>query len=122
MDGLGLAGETPMMGPPPKVCPERFVPDDEEESPGEPAPAVELVSAGVPALTEEPNALPAGVAPARPGPARPSGCPKKPMAIGALFCPNRMGFQSSLPVIGSVYRLRKNLIRLVLTRASTLVG
>ena len=111
------------MGPPPKVCPERPVPEDEEESAGElvppAAPAAELASAGVPALfdpeselapTEEPSAPPAGFTPARPGPARPSGFPKKPRASGALFCPNRMGFQSSLPVIGSVYRLRKNLI------------
>jgi hypothetical protein len=31
-----------------------------------------------------------------------SGTPKKPMAVGALFWPNLIGFQSSLPVVGSM--------------------
>src|SRR5581483_5447386 len=50
------------------------------------------------------------------------GCPKNPMAIGTLFCPKRTGFQSSLPVIGSIYRLRRKRISLVFTSASALGG
>ena len=46
------------------------------------------------------------------------GWPKKPMAVGVLFWPKRMGFQSSLPVMGSMYFLRRKRISLVLTRAS----
>ena len=51
-----------------------------------------------------------------------SGCPKKPIAVGALFWPNRTGFQSSTPVIGSVYLLRRKRMLLVFTSASTLGG
>ena len=36
-----------------------------------------------------------------------SGWPKKPIAVGVLFWPNRTGFQSSLPVMGSMYFLRR---------------
>ena len=39
--------------------------------------------------------MPAMVVPA-------SGWPKKPIAVGALFWPYRTGFQSSLPVMGSM--------------------
>ena len=65
---------------------------------------------------EEPNALPAGEAPAIPfpplGPVPASvdparGCPKKPIAVGVLFCPKAMAFHSSLPVVGSMYFLRR---------------
>src|SRR5580698_2305348 len=47
-----------------------------------------------------------------------SGCPKNPMAMGTLFWPNMIGFQSSLPVIGSIYFLRRKRMSLVLTSAS----
>src|ERR1035437_1940787 len=56
-------------------------------------------------------------------PVPPIGCPKKPMTVGALFWPYRTGFQSSLPVVGSVYFLRRKRMLLVgLIRASTLGG
>ena len=44
------------------------------------------------------------------------------MASGVLFWPNMMGFQSSLPVMGSMYFLRRKRMLLVLTSASTLGG
>src|SRR5271166_6577195 len=59
--------------------------------------------------------MPATVAP-------PSGIPKKPMAVGALFSPNLIGFQSSLPVVRSVYFLRRKRMLFVFTSASTLGG
>jgi len=51
-----------------------------------------------------------------------SGCPKKPIAVGVLFWPYRTGFQSSLPVMGSMYFLRRKRISLVFTRVSALGG
>jgi hypothetical protein len=49
--------------------------------------------------------------------------PKNPMAVGALFWPSIIGFQSSLPVNGSTYFLRRKRMPLVgLTRASRLGG
>ena len=51
-----------------------------------------------------------------------SGWPKKPIAVGVLFWPYRTGFQSSLPVMGSMYFLRRKRISLVFTSASALGG
>lgn len=51
-----------------------------------------------------------------------SGWPKNPIAVGVLFCPNITGFQSSWPVSGSLYFLRRNLMLLVSTSACTLGG
>ena len=45
-----------------------------------------------------------------------SGWPKKPR-VCVLACPHRTGFQSSLPVVGSMYFLRRKRISLVFTRA-----
>ena len=59
--------------------------------------------------------MPAMVVPA-------SGWPKKPIAVGVLFWPYRTGFQSSLPVTGSMYFLRRKRISLVFTSASALGG
>src|SRR5271157_889904 len=121
MDFLGLLGEKPIMPAPPKVGPL----------------AVPMVEPGVGGLlVSGGGALESGGgcscvkpvpgAPGGPTPAiveRPSGCPKKPMAVGALFWPYRTGFQSSLPVVGSLYFLRRKRMLLVgLTRASTLGG
>jgi len=93
-------------------------------------PGVELLSESVAlvvSLVEE-FALPelVGVPPLKPAlavaPTPSSGSPKKPMAVGALFCPRRIGFQSSFPVIGSAYRFRRKRMLLVMTSASMLVG
>lgn len=114
-----------MMPPPPKVWPVR------------PVSVLELVAAvvdGVPNVEEvvdvvvveeegvSPLPPPLGPVPAmvEAEPAR--GWPKKPIAVGALFCPKRMGFQSSLPVMGSMYFLRRKRISVVLTSASRLGG
>ena len=52
-----------------------------------------------------------------------NGCPKNPIAVGALFWPNRMGLHSSFPVVGSMYFLRRKRILLVgLISASGLGG
>src|ERR1035437_1518487 len=64
----------------------------------------------IPAITEPP---------AEPAPA--IGWPKKP-SVWVLAWPKRMGFQSSLPVMGSGYFLRRKRISLVLTNASMLGG
>lgn len=73
-------------------------------------------------LPEEPPTPfpPLGPVPASVEPA--IGCPKKPIAVGVLFCPKRTGFQSSLPVVGSIYRLRRKRISLVFTSASMFGG
>src|SRR6185437_814529 len=52
----------------------------------------------------------------------PRGSPKNPMAMGALFWQYRIGFQSSLPVVGSMYLLRRNRMSLVFTSASMFGG
>src|SRR4051812_48244398 len=67
-----------------------------------------------------PGPAPAITAPLNP--AAPSGCPKNPIASGVFCCPNMMGFQSSLPVMGSTYFLRRKRMLLVLTSASILGG
>jgi hypothetical protein len=64
----------------------------------------------VPAITE---------LPAEPDPA--SGSPKKP-SVCVLACPNRIGFHSALPVVGSTYFLRRKRISWVFTSASRLGG
>jgi len=51
-----------------------------------------------------------------------SGWPKNPIAVGVLFWPYRTGFQSALPVMGSMYLLRRKRMLLVFTRASALGG
>src|SRR5208337_348193 len=119
MDFLGLLGEKPIMPIPPKVGP-LAVPVVEPGDGGL------LVSVGG-ALGSAGGVVVRPV-PGAPGPTpaiveRPIGCPKKPMAVGALFWPYRTGFQSSLPVVGSAYFLRRKRMLLVgLTRASTLGG
>src|ERR1700722_13862470 len=130
MDGLGLAGENPTMPAPPKVGPATgFVPAIWLP----PVPALGSVglalgsAAPMPGLkAPDPIGVPTppGPTPARgpPMPRPPSGWPKKPIARGALFWPIMMGFQSSLPVIGSMYFLRRKRMLLVLTSASTLGG
>src|SRR5208337_3878449 len=62
---------------------------------------------GVPTTDEEPSGVvpPNGLT-GQP-PTLPIGCPKKPMTVGALFWPKKTGFQSSLPVVGSAYFLRR---------------
>ncbi len=131
------------MAPPPKVWPVGLVPDAESESPPASAPAGELAPVEAPELSdpidelllepktepplpEEPNPFPTGIAPAMPlppmgavpgngEPATMRGSPKKPMVSGVWFCPSWIGFQSSLPVVGSRYRVLRNLISLVFT-------
>src|SRR5271157_361522 len=163
MDCLGLPGETPMMPPPPKVCPVGPVPDPVEElplgafesvlpvAPVLPDPLEESVelpvapeaSVGQPAAPvgapvvepddpenelpplDEPAPLPAVEGLLSPVPMHPGmfpiGWPKKP-SVGVLFWPKRMIFHSSLPVVGSIYFLRRKRIWLVLTSASMLGG
>src|ERR1035438_8121975 len=118
MDFLGLLGEKPIMGPPPNVWP--FKPVLEPGGEGLFGSGGALGSGGgfggVSLVSVMVGPMPVIDVP-------PRGCPKKPMDIGALFWPNRTGFQSSLPVVGSAYFLRRKRILLVgLTRASTLVG
>lgn len=161
---MGLLGEKPMMGPPPKVGPLKPVVEPVVEFVvvlavaalgsvgGVPLGLVEVSllvfrpvgpqfvlllveELDVPPMVEELDVppmllldklpcdvvVPNGLAGQPPTP--PIACPKKPMTVGALFWPNRTGFQSSLPVVGSAYFLRIKRILLVgLTRASTLVG
>src|SRR5579872_2129093 len=50
---------------------------------------------------------PEGPTPARVAALPARGWPKNPITVGVLFWPNMTGFQSSLPVIGSVYFLRR---------------
>lgn len=50
-----------------------------------------------------------------------SGWPKKP-SVCVLFWPRWISFQSSLPVIGSRYLLRRKRMSLVLTSASSVGG
>jgi hypothetical protein len=123
MDCLGLLGENPIMPPPPKVFPVRPVVDSV---------LLELLVVLLLVVLEsvvdvdEKRLLEVLLEVLLPEvdvdePA--SGCPKNPMAVGHLFWPNRIGFQSSLPVVGSTYFLRKKRILLVgLTSASMLDG
>src|ERR1035438_7582529 len=163
MDCLGLLGETPIMGPPPKVCPVNPVLDPAPELPlaaagsvlavppeGPPGLTLKVLvpawgafgSAGAPEelggepLAVEPGTGPLpdgelnmprdGLGPVEPGPVPanagpPMGWPKKPIDW-VLFWPMRMIFHSSLPVVGSMYFLRRKRISLVMTSASMLGG
>ena len=78
---MGLLGEKPMIGPPPKVCPERPVPGwdvvlepNEDELPGPLLWVVALLNAVAPTTDDAPAVAPAA----------PIGSPKKPM--GGVFC------------------------------------
>src|SRR5580692_2196356 len=150
MDCLGLTGSTPTMPPPPNVGPlPRGLPVVLIGLPlASTEPAPELGSVPVPVVPGTvgfvllvgvenspgpcgPGVFPGGVAPAMPlgpipanapQPVPLSGWPKKPIAIGVLFWQNMIGFQSSFPVIGSMYFLRRKRISLVLTSASRLGG
>lgn len=108
--------EDPKLEPPkdepPNEDPEFEPPEVEEPNPEEFAP---------PFMPDEPlGPTPAiGVAPP---PAPVSGWPKNPIAMGALFWPNAIGFQSSLPVMGSVYFFLRNRMLFVFTSALMLGG
>ena len=73
-----------------------LLPDSEE-------PKMELPPKELPPVFEVPaNPPPLGPMPARVEALPARGWPKKPMAVGVLLWPNRMGFQSSWPVMGSL--------------------
>lgn len=93
-------------------------PDDPEEPNVEPEPDepnMELLPVEVGQLRPKPPPMPPMVEPM-------IGCPKNPIAVGALFWPRWMGFQSSLPVIGSVYLLRRKRILLVGLISASMLG
>jgi hypothetical protein len=89
---------------------EEFKPplDDEPDNPDDPKD--ELVE---PAPLEEPPKLVLSIPP--------SGLPKKPFTV-VLASPRWITRQSSLPVIGSIYRLRRKRILLVFSNCSIDVG
>src|SRR5579863_7146582 len=117
-EGLSGNGLAPVVWPPPALGSVGLPPaSDMPPDKSVPAPPLGLA----PAMPLPPcGPVPASGEPPMPTP--PSGWPKKPMARGALFCPNMTGFQSSLPVMGSMYFLRRKRMLLVLTNASTLGG
>jgi hypothetical protein len=92
---LPLDGE-PKTELPPKVLPlvpEEEKGEEEDEPKGLPPGEVMLPLFGMfPPLGPMPAIVPPVL----------RGWPKKPIAVGTLFCPNMTGFQSSLPVIGSM--------------------
>src|SRR5579863_4104926 len=116
--GLPLASVPPPVGLPVEAAdPEPAVP---LELPKRPVPALELWLPLLPVPELMPVFPPAGPMPAPLATA--SGWPKKPMAWGVLFWPKRTGFHSALPVVGSIYFLRRKRMSLVLTSASILGG
>jgi len=96
-----------------------------------PDPKIELPPKADPPVEDEPNEeppmplVPLGPVPAITAPpAEPApaiGWPKKPVDC-VLASPKRIGFQSSLLVVGSMYFLRRKWMSLVLTSAFALGG
>ncbi len=111
--------------------PEEPIPDEPNPEPEEPKPEPDEPNPEEP-IPEEPKPeepSPDALSPLAPQlvPMPPiielvRGFPKNPYTVGNLFWPMRMGLHSFLPVVGSMYFLRRKRILLVLTSASTFIG